>query len=56
MYHAKENGRDNYKFFEQEMNFRAVQRQPIEVQSAPRTGTAGICAVLPAKNKSSQST
>ncbi|WP_072767377.1 bifunctional diguanylate cyclase/phosphodiesterase [Nitrosospira sp. Nsp11] len=31
MYHAKENGRDNYKFFEQAMNIRAVQRQSIEV-------------------------
>lgn len=30
MYHAKENGRDNYKFFEQAMNIRAVQRQSIE--------------------------
>jgi len=30
MYHAKENGRDNYKFFEQSMNARAVQRQFIE--------------------------
>ena len=31
MYHAKENGRDNYKFFERAMNIRAVQRQSIEV-------------------------
>ncbi|HEY9527364.1 MAG TPA: EAL domain-containing protein, partial [Anaerolineales bacterium] len=31
MYQAKENGRDNYKFFEQTMNTRAVQRQSIEV-------------------------
>ncbi|WP_258192487.1 bifunctional diguanylate cyclase/phosphodiesterase [Nitrosospira sp. Nsp2] len=30
MYHAKENGRDNYKIFEQEMSIRAVQRQSIE--------------------------
>ena len=30
MYHAKENGRDNYKFFEQSMNVRAVERQSIE--------------------------
>ena len=30
MYHAKENGRNNYKFFEQAMNIRAVQRQSIE--------------------------
>ena len=30
MYHAKENGRNNYKFFEQSMNARAVQRQFIE--------------------------
>jgi diguanylate cyclase (GGDEF)-like protein len=30
MYHAKENGRNNYKFFEQEMNVRAVRRQSIE--------------------------
>ncbi len=31
MYHAKENGRNNYKFFEQDMNARAVQRHSIEV-------------------------
>lgn len=30
MYHAKENGRNNYKFFEQNMNARAVQRQSVE--------------------------
>ena len=30
MYHAKENGRNNYIFFEPEMNARAVQRQSIE--------------------------
>lgn len=30
MYSAKENGRNNYKFFEQSMNARAVQRQSIE--------------------------
>ena len=30
MYHAKENGRNNYKFFEQRMNDRAVQRQSTE--------------------------
>ncbi len=30
MYHAKENGRDNYQFFEQSMNVRAVERQFIE--------------------------
>jgi diguanylate cyclase (GGDEF)-like protein len=30
MYYAKENGRNNYKFFEQKMNARAVQRQSIE--------------------------
>ena len=30
MYHAKESGRNNYKFFEQNMNVRAVQRQAVE--------------------------
>jgi len=30
MYHAKGNGRNNYKFFEQSMNVRAVERQFIE--------------------------
>ncbi len=30
MYHAKESGRNNYKFFEQNMNDVAVQRQSIE--------------------------
>jgi len=30
MFHAKESGRDNYKFFEQEMTVQAVQRQSVE--------------------------
>jgi diguanylate cyclase (GGDEF)-like protein/PAS domain S-box-containing protein len=30
MYHAKENGRNDYQFFEPEMNARAVERQCIE--------------------------
>lgn len=30
MYHAKGNGRNNFKFFEQDMNDRAVQRQSIK--------------------------
>ena len=30
MYHAKESGRNNYKFFEQDMNVRAIQRHSIE--------------------------
>ena len=30
MYHAKSNGRDNYQFFEQKMNARAMQRQSLE--------------------------
>ena len=30
MYHAKENGRNNYQFFKQEMNVRASERQFIE--------------------------
>lgn len=30
MYHAKENGRNNFKFFEQDMNARAVERHNIE--------------------------
>jgi EAL domain-containing protein (putative c-di-GMP-specific phosphodiesterase class I) len=30
MYHAKESGRNNYQFFEQSMNTRAVQRQSVE--------------------------
>ena len=30
MYHAKENGRNNYQFFKQEMNERAVERQSLE--------------------------
>ncbi|CAG9932653.1 putative bifunctional diguanylate cyclase/phosphodiesterase [Candidatus Nitrotoga arctica] len=30
MYFAKDNGRNNYKFFKQDMNDRAVQRQTIE--------------------------
>ena len=54
MYHAKENGRNNYKFFEQEMNVRAVQRQSIEAGLRGGAGTAGIRAALPAENRSSQ--
>ncbi|MDP1979478.1 bifunctional diguanylate cyclase/phosphodiesterase [Undibacterium sp.] len=30
MYHAKENGRDNFQFFKQEMNDRAIKRQSTE--------------------------
>ena len=30
MYHAKEYGRDNYQFFEKEMNLQAVERQSLE--------------------------
>ena len=30
MYHAKETGRDNYQFFEPEMNARAIERQSLE--------------------------
>jgi len=30
MYHAKERGRDNYQFFREDMNARAVERQRIE--------------------------
>jgi diguanylate cyclase (GGDEF)-like protein/PAS domain S-box-containing protein len=30
MYHAKENGRDNFQFFQKEMNLKAVERQSIE--------------------------
>jgi diguanylate cyclase (GGDEF)-like protein/PAS domain S-box-containing protein len=30
MYHAKENGRNNFQFFEEEMNFKAVERQSLE--------------------------
>jgi diguanylate cyclase (GGDEF)-like protein/PAS domain S-box-containing protein len=32
MYHAKENGRDNYQFFAQEMNTRVVERLSIEAR------------------------
>jgi diguanylate cyclase len=42
MYHAKESGRNHYKFFE------------TESQSALRTEAAGIFAALPAKNRSSK--
>ncbi|HWO34059.1 MAG TPA: EAL domain-containing protein, partial [Candidatus Acidoferrum sp.] len=30
MYHAKENGRNNFQFFKTEMNFKAVERQSLE--------------------------
>lgn len=30
MYHAKEDGRNNFKFFKQEMNLKAVERQSVE--------------------------
>ena len=32
MYHAKEYGRDNYQFFQKEMNVQAVERQSLEGQ------------------------
>jgi diguanylate cyclase (GGDEF)-like protein/PAS domain S-box-containing protein len=32
MYHAKQNGRDNYQFYEKDMNLRAVERQSLEGQ------------------------
>jgi diguanylate cyclase (GGDEF)-like protein/PAS domain S-box-containing protein len=32
MYHAKDEGRDHYQFYEKEMNLRAVQRQSLEGQ------------------------
>jgi diguanylate cyclase (GGDEF)-like protein/PAS domain S-box-containing protein len=32
MYHAKQNGRDNYQFFKPEMSLRAVERQSLEGQ------------------------
>ena len=32
MYHAKENGRDNYQFFKPDMSLRAVERQSLEGQ------------------------
>jgi len=32
MYHAKEHGRDNYQFFNKDMNLRAVERQSLEGQ------------------------
>lgn len=32
MYHAKEYGRDNYQFFQKEMNLQAVERQSLEGQ------------------------
>ncbi|HMG59239.1 MAG TPA: EAL domain-containing protein [Burkholderiales bacterium] len=31
MYHAKDNGRNNYQFFKPDMNLRAVERQSLEV-------------------------
>lgn len=31
LYHAKNKGRDNYQFFKEEMNIRAVERQSLEV-------------------------
>jgi len=31
MYHAKENGRNNFQFFKAEMNLKAVERQSLEV-------------------------
>ena len=45
MYQAKEHGRNNYKFFEQEMNIRAVERQSIEedLRGAPWSGTSSCC-------------
>jgi len=38
MYHAKENGRYNYQFFEKGMNVRAVERQALEGRLRARPG------------------
>ena len=37
MYHAKENGRDSFQFFEKEMNVLAVERQSLRVGPAIRS-------------------
>ena len=49
MYHAKETGRDNYQFFKSEMNIRAIERQSLEDEFAPRDRAARVGIALPAK-------
>jgi GGDEF domain-containing protein len=52
MYQAKEDGRQGYRFFEPEMNARAVERQFIEESLAARGGAARVRAALPADHRS----
>ena len=43
MYHAKDNGRDNYQFFKPEMNVRAIERQSLEDGLRPPWSDRNSC-------------
>ena len=40
MYHAKEHGSNNYRFFKEDMNVQAVRPSIFGGQSVPRIGTS----------------
>jgi diguanylate cyclase (GGDEF)-like protein/PAS domain S-box-containing protein len=52
MYYAKENGRNNYQFFSQDMNTPVVERLATEVRLLRRAGAGRVQLALPAENKS----
>jgi hypothetical protein len=43
MYHAKDKGRNNYQFFTQDMNVRAVERQFLEGSLRRASSGASSC-------------
>ena len=51
LYHAKEQGRDRYQFFEPELNVRALERQAVEAGLHAALDQAGIRAALPAEDE-----
>jgi len=52
MYHAKDRGRNNFQFFKTEMNRKAVERQSLEGETAPRSGAKRVLVALSAEGKS----
>jgi diguanylate cyclase (GGDEF)-like protein/PAS domain S-box-containing protein len=51
MYHAKENGRNNFQFFEMQMNLKAVERQSSRNQSEAGPRARRILVALSAEGK-----
>ena len=52
MYHAKENGRNNYQFFQADMNVRAVERQSLEGTLRGALERQRVRPALPAEGQS----